>query len=267
MPREELHNLFRHGESPYIAMYRAGRTGYTIDVVTDYCARIGVPLRRKDIENFNRGVFQLQLHDMSSPNNIASGLGISLPKSQAYESKLEDFPTYPNSWIGCEHRFFPCTSDNKPMVQWGWKPGFTPQLYKYADAKAMSPVNWVGQNMLGQRFIVLDIDGVGHGCTDNSVIQFGSLFKDMTMVMEDPAKVGSFHLYFKTDRIIPVKHFPHAKIDVMGNAVNAAVYLKSKVSNGKPMAELTSEIWNALMAYQKKRKESWYGIEPNIIQP
>ena len=57
-----------------------------------------------------------------------------------------------------------------------------------------------------------------------------------------------------TDRLVPVKHFPHAKLDLMGNAVNAAVYFKNKVSNGIPAAELTPQIWDAMQRYQVSRK-------------
>ena len=142
------------------------------------------------------------------------------------------------------------------MLQWGWKHDFTPNLMTRSDAEVLSPVRWVGQNMLYQTFIVMDIDGVGHGCVDEPVIQFGKLFKDRTLCYEDPKKQGSFHLYFKTDRLVPVRHFPHAKLDLMGNAVNAAVYFKNKKGNGLPMLELNENIWNAMMAYQSKRKEN-----------
>lgn len=150
------------------------------------------------------------------------------------------------------------------MCQWGWKPAdpvtgqqlFDPNLMLMADAKALSPVGWIGQNLLYQPFIVMDIDGVGHGGVDDAVIQFGKLFKDSTLSYEDPSKPGSFHLYFKTDRLVPIKHFPHAKLDLMGNAANAAVYFKNKVGNGVPMAELTSQVWNAMMRYQIARRET-----------
>ena len=140
------------------------------------------------------------------------------------------------------------------MQKWGWSKDYTPELYTRADARALSPCGWVGQNMLYQRFIVMDIDGRGHGADDLEVIAFGELFKDETFTMEDPMKPGSFHLYFKTDRLIPVRHFPWAKLDLMGNAVNAAVYFKNKQWNGVPMAQLTEEIWQMMMAYQRGRK-------------
>jgi len=141
------------------------------------------------------------------------------------------------------------------MQKWGWSKDFSPELYTMADAKALSPCGWVGQNMLYQRFIVIDIDGRGHGNDDIEVINFGNRFRNTTLTMEDPAKPGSFHLYFKTNRLIPVRHFPWAKLDLMGNAVNAAVYLKNKLGNGMPMRELDESIWQQLIEYQKERKE------------
>jgi hypothetical protein len=76
------------------------------------------------------------------------------------------------------------------------------------------------------------------------------------LTLEDPAKPGSFHLYFKTDRLIPVRHFPWAKLDLMGNAVNAAVYFKNKVGNGLPMMQLDERVWQAMMNYQIERKKA-----------
>jgi hypothetical protein len=109
--------------------------------------------------------------------------------------------------------------------------------------------------MLYQKFVVFDIDGRGHGEDDLKVIAFGNQFRETTFTMEDPAKPGSFHLYFETDRLIPVRHFPWAKLDLMGNAVNAAVYLKNKKSNGLPLRKLDEEVWQSLVDYQRDRKE------------
>lgn len=287
MPRPSLDEILPPGQSPYFGMFTAGRNGYTMEEVTNYCTNSGIPLRAKDIQSWqdgafknqmNRDLFERKLTDkrkqpgsyLNPGNKVDQGSITTLvnqtviEQKQEFDSmKLEDFPVFPEGWKGTERRFFPCTQDNRPMCAWGWRPGdaatgkpmFDPDLMIKTDAKVLSPVGWVGQNMLYQPFIVMDIDGVGHGCIDEAVIQFGNLFRNMTLIYEDPAKRGSFHLYFKTNRIIPVKHFPHAKLDLMGNAVNAAVYFKNKKSNGVPMAELTPQIWNAMMQYQIARKE------------
>ena len=43
---------------------------------------------------------------------------------------------------------------------------------------------------------------------------------------------------------------------MMGNAVNAAVYFKNKVSNNVPAIPFTEEIWNMTMNYQEQRREN-----------
>lgn len=248
-----LRDNIRYGESPYFGMFNCGYHGISFDDVVSYASRVGVPLREKDIQSWKDGMFKRNMSD----GGAAAATLRQASKGMSVESMhIVDFPLLPQGWHGTSHRFFPCTSDNKPMQKWGWTREFSPNLYTMADAKALSPCGWVGQNMLYQRFIVVDIDGVGHGTRDDQVIEFGRRFSDRTMTMEDPAKQGSFHLYFETDRLIPVRHYGWAKIDLMGNAVNAAVYLKSKVSNGLPMMEFDEQVWQALVAYQNSRKET-----------
>lgn len=276
MPRESLDNILPAGQSPYFGMFRAGRLGYTIEEVTSHCTMLGIPLRAKDIQSWQDGAFKNQVSQAIFEQRLAESrkqpgsrinptgrmtrVSVDLPSLKLVDKpsfdnvKLTDFPKLPNGWKGCERRFFPCTPDNRPMMQWGWRPGFEPNLMLRCDAEALSPVHWVGQNMLYQNFIVMDIDGVGHGNIDEQVIAFGNQFKDMTLTLEDPRKRGSFHLYFMTNRLIPVKHFGYAKLDLMGNAVNAAVYFKNKVSNGVEPAELTTQVWDAMQRYQVSRK-------------
>lgn len=252
----ELSELFHYGESPYFAMYTAGIKGIPFEDVSSYLQRINVGIRNKDIEQWRNGYFKHQVkRGNSSLNPYPNDTNHIMYKMRTIEDiKFYEFPLYPDEWTGTEQRFFPCSKDNRPLVRWGWKENFSPELYDRASAKALSPCGWIGQNMLYQKFIVIDIDGVGHGVVDEKTIEFGNRFKNYTMCYEDPNKQGSFHLYFHTNRIIPVKHFPHAKIDLMGNAVNAAVYFKNKISNGVDPALLTEDIWKELIAYQKERK-------------
>lgn len=250
--RKVLDDNFNSG-SPYYGMYHCGYYGVPIEDCIAKCRRNGIAVRKKDLRSYNDGVFKRGMGTVVM-NGRAVNVADIEPGVPFDQMKLADFPSFPVGWKGTERRFFPCTQDNRPMQKWGWSKDYTPELYTRADARALSPCGWVGQNMLYQRFIVMDIDGRGHGADDLEVIAFGELFKDETFTMEDPMKPGSFHLYFKTDRLIPVRHFPWAKLDLMGNAVNAAVYFKNKQWNGVPMAQLTEEIWQMMMAYQRGRK-------------
>lgn len=247
---------FYDGGSPYFFMYKAGLAGYDISDVMAFLDRLDVPVREKDIRNWENGNFKYRMTTREPFDPVLPERLMPTRTVVRHEEKLTDFPEFPDQWHGCSKRFFPCTDSNKPMQKWGWSADYTPQLYDEASARALSPCSWVGQNMIYQRFIVLDIDGVGHGERDEQVIAFGEKYKHQTFCMEDPAKPGSFHLYFSTSRIIPVMHFPWAKLDFMGNATNAAVYLKNKQGNGLPMMELTEAIWEDMIDYQKSRKES-----------
>jgi len=248
-----LDDNFNSG-SPYFGMYWAGYYGVDINDAINKCNRNGIAIRQKDIRSYQDGAFKRGISRELSASGIKVSSSDIRITAQIDEMKLTDFPMLPRGWSGTDRRFFPCTSDNKPMQRWGWTRDYTPELYRMSDAKALSPCGWVGQNMLYQRFIVMDIDGRGHGMEDLKVIEFGEQFKELTFTMEDPAKPGSFHLYFETDRLVPVRHFPWAKLDLMGNAVNAAVYLKNKKPNNKPLLKLDETIWNALIEYQKGRR-------------
>lgn len=263
MPRPELYELFQAGQSPYFNMYKAGLYGYTADEVTGYCMSIGIPLRKKDMQNFAEGKYRHDLREAEylrqktvDPLFAEVNLSITKPIVRCEEviTRLSDYPLLPNGWKGNRYRFFPCSEQNKPMEPWGYTKEYTPRLYTIDQAKQLSPIGWVGQNLLYQPFIVIDIDGRGHGEDDVQTIEFGRWISQGTMVMEDPSKPGSFHVYFRTNRLLPIRHFQHAKIDFMGNATNAAVYLKNKLSNGLQPLELTDRIWDALMEYQKERK-------------
>lgn len=247
---EMLYEMFQPNQSPYFAMFRAGKMGIPIEKVVTRLSQVGIPIRKKDVVNWQNGVFAYQMQ--TNPTFKAQVRTVGVP---ANKTKLSDYPMFPQSWVSTKIRYFPCTADNKPMQKWGWSRDYSPQLYELKVARALSPCGWVGQNMLYQRFVVVDIDGRGHGEDDQQVINFGNRYKHATLCMEDPTKLGSFHLYFATDRILPVRHYPWAKLDFMGNAVNAAVYLKNKKSNKLPMKQLTEEIWQDVQSYQQDRKK------------
>lgn len=262
MLRLALEQIFRPNESPYLGMFRAGTLGWDIKDICDYLSSINVPLRNKDVENWKNGIYKYRTRQLAHDGRISKLNPFIAEETHYYEQQdsfkpllFDELPRFPIDWVGCERRFFPCSIENKPMCKWGWSKDFIPSLYDLSSAKALSPCGWVGQNMIYQRFIVLDIDGVGHGIRDPYVIAFGNIFRNETLCLEDPAKPGSFHLYFETDRIVPIKHFPWAKLDLMGNQTNAAVYLKNKVPNGLAMKKLDQKIWDLIMQYAGYRKE------------
>lgn len=252
--REKILSESFNSGSPYFDMFRCGVYGVPIDDCLSKCGRNQIAIRQKDIKNWESGYYrrEIQYTDPGGVTNLAPTTYTGVPIDEA---RLTDFPLLPQGWNGTKYRFFPCSEDNKPLIKWGYSADYTPTLYLQEEARSLSPVHWVGQNMLYQPFVVIDIDGVGHGEVDKETISFGRMFSEETFTMEDPNKKGSFHLYFATNRLLPVRHFGWAKIDFMGNAVNAAVYLKNKVSNNKPLMQMTEEIWNLIQTYQKTRKE------------
>ena len=245
---------FIPGESPYFPMFRAGCNGIPIDEVTDYCQRAGIPIRFKDVRAWQDGNWK---HEIKHESSVINPKLRKLANSRvAATSKLEDFESWPEGWSGTSRRFFPTNEHNIPIQKWGYSEDYIPNLYDKADAAAMSPVGWVGQNIYAQPFIVFDIDGMGHGKRDEEVIAFGKLFKDLTECWEDPLKLGSFHLYFNTDKKIPIAHYNFAKLDILGNETNAAGYFKNKQSNGRERLDLTDEIWEMMKAYVQARRNN-----------
>lgn len=251
----DWHDLFHAGESPYFAMFTAGRQGVPIEEISAYLSTLGIPLRAKDARNWQDGRWYFDCKQAGHSLDPVMRQASEYKHKVTIDSDFNSFQRFPENWMENNRRWFPCTMDNAPMQKWGYREDFTPQLYDKVSAEVLSPRRWVGQNLYLQPFIVLDIDGVGHGCVDNQVIAFGNKYRNQTECWEDPQKQGSFHLYFYTDRLIPVMHFPYAKLDLMGNARNAAVYLKNKQSNGIPRAVLTEEIWLDIRNYVNQRKE------------
>lgn len=251
-----LHELFKNDESPYFAMFRAGLHGHTIEECLQECIYKNIPVREKDINSWKEGHWKKAIKTNLRSGDVLNPVLVKKSQSGKMANlKLEDFPKWPSDWLGTDRRWFPCTGDNRPMQKWGYSEFYTPTLLDRPSAQAISQCGWVGQNVYAQTFIVFDIDGVGHGSRDDQVIAFGNKFREGTQCWEDPMKPGSFHLYFSTNRRIPIAHYNYAKLDVLGNHTNAAVYTKNKQSNGLQMAPLTQEIWDEMQAYVKGREQ------------
>jgi hypothetical protein len=248
-------SLFNPGESPYFAMFRCGCMGIKLEDCLALCVDRGIPLRGKDVRSWQDGDWNNQTNRQSSVLNplIKPGQEQSVP---FFESSLDDYDTWPHAWRGSTRRWFPCNEQNMPMQKWGYSESYRPNLYDQPEAAALSPIGWVGQNLYAQPFVVIDIDGDGHGTFDEEVIEFGNRYRNFTETWENPDKPGSFHLYFATDRRIPIGHFPYAKLDLIGNQKNAAVYLKNKVSNNISRATLNEHFWHDLKAYLDGRRQA-----------
>lgn len=249
----DWHNLFAFGESPYFAMYRCGLNGIPLDEVCEYCRQLGIAIREKDVRNYNDGSFKRSFAKPTS--NFNPHLVKKTAATKVLTTRLEDFKTLPDGWRGTDKRWFPCSWENKPMQKWGYSKEYVPTLYDRDTAIALSDCGYVGQNMYAQTFIVIDIDGEGHGVVDEETIRWGEKYRNITECWSHPSKPGSFHLYFNTCKIIPISHFPYAHIDLMGNQTNAAVYTKIKQSNGINRMMLTKDIWKDFQSYISKRRE------------
>lgn len=250
----DWHDLFVYGESPYFAMYKAGLRGVPIEEISRWCAQNAIPLREKDVRNWRDGKWRYNCSYHRNKSILNPILKEDIPKFDVLNSRLSDYPKLPDGWTGTDKRWFPCSEDNRPLQKWGYSDNYTPVLYDRESAIALSPSGFVGQNLYAQPFVVIDIDGVGHGCVDERTIEFGRRYSDITETWESNMKPGSFHLYFYTNRIIPIQHWSYAKIDFIGNKTNGAVYTKNKISNGLNRIELTESIWEEIKAYVKYRK-------------
>ena len=121
--------------------------------------------------------------------------------------------------------------------------------------------------MKGTHTIVIDCDGDHEEPWDWETIDFLWRYTDMTHSIfktewRNPSYMGhilrvppSFHLTFKTDRVIPTMHFPYAHIDIVGNRRNSLRYWKNKKWNHREPIPMTSDLWSELKQYIKYRKE------------
>ena len=253
-------HAFRVAVSPYQEMFRAGVHGIPITDIENYWVHeLGRTIfRQKDTQSWEAGYWHYLMKTRKSVLDLVKKPEHQRNKRPTLQMNFEDFDTLPQGWNGTERRWFPCNEKNIPQIKWGYEyldGGYKPDLSEKEVALSLAPTGWIGQNLYAQPFIVIDIDGVGHGETDEQVIAFGRKYSDYTETWEAEEKLGSFHLYFATNRIIPIQHYSYAKLDVMGNEKNAAVYMKNKQSNGLPRQEFTAEIWNDLKAYILQRKQ------------
>lgn len=260
--------------SIYYWMYVEGLKHTPIVAIEEAVWRAGKEIRKKDYENYWRGWQNSDLRQTGDRDIFK--IKEAAPSSKFFERKLEDYPIHP--YLGYPEiiqKWVPCNADNKPMVKWG------DELMTKIDATCKQGCVYLGENMRGSQTIVIDCDGDHETTLDLVTIAFLNELGKSTHVISKPKKIkeyegyqfveefgedfdcaASFHLTYKVDRIIPTMHFPEAHIDIIGNEKNSLRYWKNKQWNGIEPAPLTSEIWEQLKRFIRRRKYGYESVRP-----
>lgn len=238
----------KYGYSIYMDCFQAGARGVDWQVIADACAKEGIIIRKKDYDNYQRGLRASNRQRLNSLNPVVYEEGAS---NTFFDMDYTDYPKLPEGWKESDVRFFPAEgSGAKPLKGWYWGT----HLVTREQAEAISPVGMCGENLLGTTRWVADID-IDHGdAIDYDLMNWALQFKTVTQYWE--ARPTSYHLIFSTDRIIPTMHWPYAHIDGLGNKTNAARYHKDKVPHGE-ITPMTPEIWEEFKRYIKYRKDTF----------
>lgn len=140
------------------------------------------------------------------------------------------------------NRFVPCNKDGIPIIKW------SNGCYNLNDANALVHSKYIGENLKGCPFIVIDIDG-DHGDKINQEVI--DCFWDYAYITHTLAKLingkpVSYHLTFLVDKVIPTMHFHKACVDIIGNNSNGIRYFKDKLWNNKPPLRMDALIWKEI---------------------
>lgn len=249
--------------SIYHWMYKQGLKHVDLTDIEIAVKALGIGIREKDYANYWNGYYNSDLYKsdifMLKRGNsqlVSSSVKFfDAPYSSYPEHPYLDMPEIENRWV-------PCNGNNKPMIQW------SQGCMTLADAKAKVGQVYLGENLKGCKFIVIDCDGDhDEGRFDWDTIEFLWKFSKVTHCLMKPKMIrdykgapninrpASFHITFAVDRIIPTMHFPYAHIDIVGNEKNSLRYIKNKIWNGLNPIPMTDEIWGQLQQYIKQRKE------------
>ena len=244
--------------SIYFWMYTQGLKHVDILEIERACTRACKDIRPKDYENYWNGYHRSDLYAGPGKDDIwLLGKHREL-RSQGRkfdELSYYDYPVHPYTGMPeVQIRWVPCNQDNKPMIKWGQG------CMTMADCVAYPGQRYLAENLKGTQLIVVDCDGNHEDPWDWETIRFLGKFKQLTHTIEKPGfdECPSFHLTFRTDRIIPTMHFPESHIDIVGNRRNSLRYWKNKEWNGMQPAYMTAAIWDELRKYIRYRKEKAY---------
>ena len=247
-------------DSIYFWMYSQGLKHIPIEEVYWALKRAGKDIRKKDEENYWNGWYNSSLYSGVGKTSVFDLCQLEKP-IPAKSTNWDDFPESPFSCLpNVDNRWVPCSAANKPIIQWGTKGCMT-----LTDAKAMSGQVYLAENTKGTSQVIFDCDGDHSADLDLETILFLSKYMDKTHCLMKPKALreypdgpdsdmpASYHLTFKTNKVIPTMHFPNAHIDLIGNEKNSLRYWKNKKWNGLQPMELTKEIWDDIIGYATRR--------------
>ena len=244
-------------DSIYFWMYEQGLKHIDLHSIELACWSVGKDIRPKDYENYWNGFHRSDLYCGPGSDDIwmlKRHREIKSESKQFEELAYYDYPVHPYTGMPeVKNRWVPCSIDNKPMIKW------SQGCMTMADCVAYPSQKYLAENLKGTQMIVIDCDGNHDDPWDYETINFLSKFQNTTHCIWKPASVmeasPSFHLTFRTDRIIPTMHFPYAHIDIVGNRRNSLRYWKNKKWNGVQPIYMTTGRWNELRDYIRYRKE------------
>lgn len=253
-------------DSIYMWMYVQGLKHVNLAEIEAACAAAGKEIRQKDYDNYWNGYHRSTLYNGKDEYDVFSlhrQMQKHSPKLDFFDKKLEDYPLNPMLDLPpVENRWIPCSASNKPMIKW------SQGCKTLAEAKMYANQVYLAENLVGTDHIVIDCDGDHGDGLDYDAIDFLWQFADRTHCLMKPKAIreypggrdsdnpASFHLTFKTDRVIPRMIWSDcAGMDILGNENNNIRYLKDKRWNGLQPAMLTSEVWEAIKLYVRRRYE------------
>ncbi len=242
-------------ESIYFWMYEQGLKHVDLHEIELACLNADKYIRQKDYENYWNGYYRSDLYCGPGRDDIwmlKKHRDLAATTKVFEQLSYFEYPVHPYAGMPeVNNRWVPCNNDNKPMIKWG------NGCMTLADCVAYPGQKYLAENLKGTQMLVIDCDGNHGDPWDWDTIEFLGKFKDITHCIKKPGFMisPSFHLTFRTDRIIPTMHFPYAHIDIVGNRRNSLRYWKNKEWNGKEPVYMTSDIWDVLRDYIKARKE------------
>lgn len=233
--------------SIYLWMYRQGLKHIPYREIAIALHNAGKVIREKDERNYYAGYFNSDLHNGSFDHKVSLGYdAIAKAKANAFQQmRYSDYPMHPYADMDYDivNRWVPCNAENKPMIKWG------KGCLSLDEAMAWMGCEYLAENLYGTKMIVIDIDGDHDDKVDNGVTE---RFKELSRTTHTIFKPGkftvtgtpvSYHMTFMVDRVIPTKHFPSARLDIIGNRANSIRYFKNKLYNGLPMRMMDDDIW------------------------